>query len=94
MWLDGAPIAILEGSNIYYIHDDHNGTPLMVTDKKGAIVWQANYDAFGKATITTEKIVLNLRFAGQYYDDETKLHYNWHRYYDPSIGRYISSDPM
>ena len=29
-----------------------------------------------------------------YYDSETGLHYNWHRYYDPKIGRYISSDPI
>ena len=31
---------------------------------------------------------------GQYWDAETGLHYNWHRYYDPSTGRYISADPI
>ncbi len=36
----------------------------------------------------------NLRFAGQYYDSETGLHYNYHRYYDPSIGRYLTADPI
>jgi RHS repeat-associated protein len=37
---------------------------------------------------------VNLRYAGQYYDAETGLHYNWHRYYDPKTGRYITSDPI
>jgi RHS repeat-associated protein len=31
---------------------------------------------------------------GQYYDQETGLHYNYFRYYDPSTGRYITSDPL
>ena len=33
-------------------------------------------------------------FAGQYYDTETGLHYNYFRYYDPRTGRYITSDPI
>lgn len=36
----------------------------------------------------------NPRFPGQYYDQETNLHYNYFRTYDPSIGRYIESDPI
>ncbi|MGD9160247.1 MAG: RHS repeat-associated core domain-containing protein, partial [Desulfobacteraceae bacterium] len=30
----------------------------------------------------------------QYYDSETGLHYNYHRYYDPSTGRYLTPDPI
>jgi RHS repeat-associated protein len=39
-------------------------------------------------------VEINLRFAGQYYDSETGLHYNYHRYYDPSTGRYLTADPI
>ena len=35
-----------------------------------------------------------LRFPGQYYDAETELHENWHRYYDPTVGRYLAPDPI
>ena len=44
----------------------------------------------GDSTLTT----INLRFPGQYYDAETRLHYNWNRYYDPALGRYVTSDPV
>lgn len=39
-------------------------------------------------------IQVNLRFPGQYFDRETGLHYNGHRYYDPQTGRYVTSDPI
>jgi RHS repeat-associated protein len=37
---------------------------------------------------------LPLRLPGQYFEKETNLHYNYFRDYDPSLGRYLESDPV
>lgn len=81
-------------AGVYFIHADHLGTPRVVSDQVGTVVWKADYDAFGKATLTTNVYALNLRFPGQYFDAETNLHYNYFRDYDPSVGRYLQSDPI
>jgi len=78
----------------YYYHTDHLGTPQLMTDASQAVVWKVDYDPFGEATITTEAVTNNLRFPGQYFDAETGLHYNYFRDYDPTLGRYIESDPI
>ena len=41
-----------------------------------------------------QPIEQNLRFQGQYFDQETGLHYNRFRYYDPDVGRFVSQDPI
>jgi len=95
VYLNGMPLARVDSnSQIYYYHTDQLGAPQVMTDSAGTTVWKASYEPFGKATITTQTIQNNLRLAGQYFDQETGLHYNWHRYYDPKTGRYISSDPI
>ena len=94
IYIDGQPVSIITGGSINFIHNDHLGTPQQITDGTQAIVWKADYTSFGEATITTELITNNLRFPGQYYDEETNLHYNYFRYYDPQLGRYITSDPI
>ena len=74
-------------AGLYYYHNDHRGTPQALTNSAGTVVWKATYDPFGQATVTVSTITNNLRLAGQYFDSETGLHYNWHRYYDPKIGQ-------
>jgi RHS repeat-associated protein len=83
----------------YFYQNDHLGTPQKLMSTTGAIVWDARYEAFGQATPIpllpgVQPIDNPLRFAGQYHDPETGWHYNWHRYYAPELGRYITSDPI
>ncbi len=94
IWLEDMPLAQISAAGLAYIHADQLNTPQKMTDASQTVVWQASYDAFGAASVTSSGGYQNpLRFPGQYFDAETGLHQNWHRDYDPSIGRYLQSDP-
>ncbi|MFB0824784.1 RHS repeat-associated core domain-containing protein [Chromobacterium violaceum] len=85
---------------VYYYHTDHLGTPQALTDEQGRLALEMDYQAWGQAREVIADaagkagIRNPFRFQGQYHDDESGLHYNRHRYYDPEIGRFISRDPI
>ncbi|OSI28868.1 RHS repeat-associated core domain-containing protein [Neisseria dumasiana] len=84
--------------DLIYYRLDHLGTPIAATDEKGKTVWEATYKAWGEIEHEniSDGLSINIpfRFQGQYYDKESGLHYNRFRYYDPSVGRFISQDPI
>jgi RHS repeat-associated protein len=82
------------GTDHYWYQNDHLGTAQKIINTSGTVVWAATYDSFGKIQIQATEIENNLRFPGQYYDQETGLHYNFFRYYDATIGRYLTKDPI
>jgi RHS repeat-associated protein len=45
-------------------------------------------------TTTVPAVTFNLRYPGQYFDQESNLHYNYHRSYSAAVGRYTQSDPI
>jgi RHS repeat-associated protein len=45
-------------------------------------------------TTTVPAVTFNLRYPGQYYDQEPNLHYNYHRSYSATVGRYTQADPI
>ena len=110
IWLDDKPIAQIhtrfnkkgkvKKQNIIYIHTDHLNTPRLATNQNQETVWSWQSTAFGEGKANRDvdgdgkKTVIRLRFPGQYFDSESRLHYNHHRDYDPKIGRYIQSDPI
>ena len=94
LYLNNSPKIVIDNDEAFSVHTDHRGAPLYLTDKQGIIVWSAKYSAFGEAFVSVAEIQFNLRLPGQYADAESGLYYNYYRDYDPSLGRYIQSDPI
>ncbi len=97
IYLNDKPIALLRNSNLYYIYTDHLNTPRAITDTANNMQWVwENKEAFGNnaPTEVVSGFKFNLRFPGQYFDNETNLNYNIHRDYNPVWGRYTTSDPL
>ena len=103
-----SPLAALEqagdsrSADIYWYHTDLNSAPLEVTDAAGSLCWSGQYDTFGKLQGQTvagaakrqgAQYQQPLRYAGQYGDDESGLHYNLFRY-EPEVGRFTTQDPI
>ena len=85
---------------LYFIEADHLNTPRLVADATGRTVWRWDQQEPFGVNVPDENpsglgiFDLPLRLPGQYFDRETNLHYNYHRGYDPSLGRYEESDPI
>jgi RHS repeat-associated protein len=85
---------------IAFYQCDHLGTPQELTDCEGKLAWSAQYKAWGQAKEAISEAARKagmrnpIRFQGQYFDDETGLHYNRYRYYDPDTARYLTQDPI
>ncbi|MDQ0383102.1 RHS repeat-associated core domain-containing protein [Amycolatopsis thermophila] len=72
-----------------------SGAPAELVTDQGAVAWFARTSVFGAVVERAAAPVdTPLRYQGQYFDAETGLHYNFHRYYDPALGRYLSPDPL
>jgi RHS repeat-associated protein len=94
-YLGDQPLAMIRPSEaLYYYHNDHLGTPQILTNDSATVSWKAAYTPFGEAEISVQAVENPFRLPGQYYDQETGLHYNWNRYYDPKTGRYFAPDPV
>jgi RHS repeat-associated protein len=82
-------------ARFFAIATDLIGTPTELIDEDGCIAWQSRTTLWGITTWNANASAYTpLRFPGQYFDPETGLHYNHHRYYDPQTARYITPDPL
>ncbi|MEK7698961.1 MAG: RHS repeat-associated core domain-containing protein [Planctomycetota bacterium] len=77
----------------YFYHTDHLGTPILMTNGSGTIIWDGELLPFGERDLVKGSITNNIGLPGQYSDVETGLYYNWWRYYNDKFGRYPQKDP-
>ena len=85
------------GQQTYYFHCDQIGIPREMTDKDGNLLWFGNYTGWGRLkeeTKVTDSAYQPFRLQNQYCDEETGLHYNFFRYYEPDAGRFMNQDPI
>ncbi len=97
----GCVTAAATSSQWVYVHNNHLDTPQTLTDDNQQVIWKLDSQTpFGVVDVNHDVdgddylVEFNLRFPGQYYDKETGLNYNYFRDYDPSLGRYVQSDPI
>ncbi|MDU8925640.1 RHS repeat-associated core domain-containing protein [Pasteurellaceae bacterium LIM206] len=88
---------------MHYVVADQIGTITELMTEDGYIDYRQKLNLWGDAEIDgyrhyaandTNPLKCNHRFVGQYYDEESGLHYNRFRYYSPETGQYISHDPI
>ncbi|MFE3017103.1 DUF6531 domain-containing protein [Streptomyces sp. NPDC059256] len=71
------------------------GTPVELVTSDGTLAWQSRTTLWGTPLPAIGGGVgCPLRFPGQYADEETGLHYNYFRHYDPETARYTTPDPL
>jgi RHS repeat-associated protein len=93
------PLAVVNGVGtagvaIWNVSVDHLNRPVLMTNATKVAMWTAVWQPWGGAHSITGTATLDTRFPGQWYQSETGLHYNWHRSYDPTVGRYTQPDPL
>ncbi len=110
VWLEDRPIAAITytytGTSITpattttsYVETDHLATPRLITNASRQKRWTWESAPYGDTFPNENPQALgaynyNLRFPGQYFDAETNHHYNHHRDYESTSGRYVESDPV
>ncbi len=84
---------VLANEQYYYLYNGH-GDVVQIVDVSGNVVNSYDYDVWGNFLEKEETIENHFTYFGQTYDEATGLYYLRARYYDPTIGRFISEDPI
>lgn len=87
-----AGIGTANAQTVEYIHTDALGTPVAVTDINRNVIERSEYEPYG--AVLNRPISDGPGYTGHVMDAATGLAYMQQRYYDPTIGRFLSVDPV
>jgi RHS repeat-associated protein len=87
-------VRVKPGGAVEYTHLDHLGSPVAATAANGALMWRESYNPFGENRIGPAANDNKPGFTGHVDDAATGLTYMQARYYDPVLGRFLSTDPI
>jgi len=88
------PLAVEQNGNTYFYHADGLGSITALTDNRGRRTQTYDYDSFGNMKQSGNRIDQPYTYTGREYDSETGLYYYRARYYDATVGRFTSEDPI
>jgi RHS repeat-associated protein len=82
--------------DLFWMLTDNLGSVRDVVDSDGSnVVNHLTYDGFGQVTSETDDLFNTISgFQGAERDEETGMQLHDRRYYDPSVGRWISEDSI
>jgi RHS repeat-associated protein len=91
--IDGPLSELRSGANAFY-EVDGLGSVTSLSSATGTILESYVYDSFGNVGAQRGSFGNPYRYTARDYDPETGLQYSRARYYDLSVGRFISEDPL
>jgi len=89
-------LALATSSDLYCYHFDATGNTIALTDMAQTVVNSYAYEPFGQVLAQQESVAQPFKFVGRYgvMAEPSGIYYMRARYYDPSVGRFISEDPL
>ena len=85
--------SVLSSEELLYIHTDHLGSAVRMTDESGNVVSSLAYSPFGETIYAAGDEETPYQFTGQH-NEGNGIYYFHARYYDPVLGRFLQADSV